>query len=108
MESVKEDNVNESESNIVTEEQLEILEEVMPNVTLETRLKALKADGIVGLIKGAFPDSQRWSFEGRPLAILSGVFGTLKWEGGPSEGFSHQHDVAVDVKTNSIVAYART
>lgn len=92
----------------VSDEELKLLDEVIPHLTLQYRLQELKREGKVSTVPGSFPDSTRWTYEDRPLYIVHAFKGQPSWDNGPENGFDKPHDLAVDLETNTIIAFARS
>jgi len=93
----------------IDQEDIEVLSDVVPHITLQYRLQQLEKAGVVTTRQSpAFADSRRWTYEGRDIHFVHSFTGEPEWTNGPDGGFKFPHDVAVDLESNVIIAFART
>jgi hypothetical protein len=86
--------------------------ELVKNVSLHRKLEELEEIGVVRLKKsprkGRPKGGCKWSFKGRFLKMISGYQGPSKWNNSSNDLdiFKEPYDLAIDPKTQTIVACA--
>ena len=91
-------------------EYIEAVCEIMPDVSLHTRLQAMALKGEVERTPSLYlSGGKAWSVNGEKLEIVAGFRGKSSWSvnGRDNYDFRGPHDLAVDTTTGAVVAFAR-
>ncbi len=102
---------------ILDKETIESRLQVVPYITLHTKLRQLaesnkgNEEGIceTPVYRPGFGAGSAYTFEGRRIKFVMNFVGKPRWNHSfdPTLTFNEPHDIAVDVKTNTLLTFAR-
>lgn len=87
--------------------------DLVPHVSLDFKLRELHQKGVITqtpIYREGWGRGHCWSIDNRRLKIVSGFVGTPSWRSntGVPIYFTQPHDIAIDEKNDTIIAWAPT